>query len=78
MSGSVLSQELIDYIIDFLHNDLPTLRACSLASRCLLDASHHHLLGTVTVVGGPRDEMLQGFRHLIENSSSASEGVTCW
>lgn len=39
--------------------------------RCLLDASHHHLLGTVTVVGGPRDEMLQGFRHLIENGSSA-------
>lgn len=36
--------ELVDWIIDFLHDDIKTLRACSLVSHVWLPASSFHLL----------------------------------
>lgn len=72
MSNPVLSQELLDYILDFLCGDLPTLRTCSLTSRCLLDASYHHLFETVTVSG---DSKLHRMLELNRNGSSVTARI---
>ncbi|KAK7693865.1 hypothetical protein QCA50_003438 [Cerrena zonata] len=72
MSNPVLSQELLDYILDFLCGDLPTLRTCSLTSRCLLDASYHHLFETVTVSG---DNKLHRMLELNRNGSSVTARI---
>ncbi|PBK65481.1 hypothetical protein ARMSODRAFT_1022285 [Armillaria solidipes] len=50
--GSRLSmpQELIDFTLDFLHDDIPTLRACSLVSRAFLPCSRHHIYSNVFIV----------------------------
>ncbi|OBZ79320.1 hypothetical protein A0H81_00964 [Grifola frondosa] len=45
----VVPPELSDYIIDFLHNDSCTLRACSLTCRAWLPASRYHLLNKVAL-----------------------------
>ncbi|KAK0471553.1 hypothetical protein IW261DRAFT_834524 [Armillaria novae-zelandiae] len=52
LSGSSLSvpQELIDYIIEFLYDDVPTLRTCSLVSHAFLPSSRHHVYSSVTIV----------------------------
>ncbi len=51
-SDSSLSvpQELIDYILDFLHDDVPTLRTCSLVSRAFLPCSRYHIYSSVFIV----------------------------
>ncbi|PBK65490.1 hypothetical protein ARMSODRAFT_1087390 [Armillaria solidipes] len=51
-SDSTLSvpQELIDYILDFLHDDVPTLRMCSLVSRAFLPCSRYHIYSSVTII----------------------------
>ncbi|SJL14129.1 uncharacterized protein ARMOST_17584 [Armillaria ostoyae] len=50
--GSRLSmpQELIDFTLDFLHDDIPTLRACSLVSRAFLPCSRYHIYSNVFIV----------------------------
>ncbi|KAK0433043.1 hypothetical protein EV421DRAFT_1450341 [Armillaria borealis] len=50
--GSRLSmpQELIDFTLDFLHDDIPTLRTCSLVSRAFLPCSRHHIYSNVFIV----------------------------
>ncbi len=45
-----LPQELIDYILDFLHDNVPVLRMCSLASNSLLPRSRHHIYSCVLIV----------------------------
>lgn len=65
-----LSQELLDYIVDFLHNNRRALRTCTLSSKCLLDASRHHLFGTVRVYGKADNDQLQRFISLLCNGSS--------
>ncbi|KAK0434136.1 hypothetical protein EV421DRAFT_1909643 [Armillaria borealis] len=54
-----LSQELIDYILDFLHDDVPVLRMCSLASNSFLPRSRHHIYSGVLIV---HDMDLDSFR----------------
>ncbi|SJL14114.1 uncharacterized protein ARMOST_17569 [Armillaria ostoyae] len=51
-SDSSLSvpQELLDYILDFLHNDVPTLRTCSLVSHAFLPCSRYHTYSSVFIV----------------------------
>ncbi len=51
-SASTLSvpQELIDYILDFLHDDIPTLRTCSLVSHSFLPCTRYHIYSSVTIV----------------------------
>ncbi|KAK0493232.1 hypothetical protein EDD18DRAFT_1465075 [Armillaria luteobubalina] len=43
-SPPYLPQELIDYTLDFLHDDVPVLRMCSLASNCLLPRSRRNYM----------------------------------
>ncbi|KAK0471560.1 hypothetical protein IW261DRAFT_834979 [Armillaria novae-zelandiae] len=50
--GSRLSmpQELIDYTLDFLRDDVPTLRICSLVSRAFVPCSRSHIYSNVFIV----------------------------
>ncbi|KAK0226694.1 hypothetical protein IW262DRAFT_1363658 [Armillaria fumosa] len=52
LSKSSLSvpQELIDYILEFLHDDILTLRTCSLVSHAFLPYSRYHIYASVTIV----------------------------
>ena len=45
--GARVPQELVDYTIDFLHDDISTLRTSSLVSRWWLPASSFHLFACV-------------------------------
>ncbi|KAK0209599.1 hypothetical protein IW262DRAFT_1417739 [Armillaria fumosa] len=56
-----LPPELIDYILDFLHDDVPVLRMCSLASNSLLPRSRHHIYSGVFIV---HDIDIDSFREL--------------
>ncbi len=51
-SDSSLSvpQELLDNILDFLHDDIPTLRTCSLVSHAFLPCSRYHIYSNVFIV----------------------------
>ncbi|PBK82185.1 hypothetical protein ARMGADRAFT_1019774 [Armillaria gallica] len=49
-SSFSVPQELLDYILDFLHDDSPTLRACALVSRAFLPCSRYHVYSSVTIV----------------------------
>ncbi|KAK0434145.1 hypothetical protein EV421DRAFT_1841651, partial [Armillaria borealis] len=42
-SSLSIPQELLDYILDFLHDDVPTLRTCSLVSHAFLPCSRYHI-----------------------------------
>ncbi|KAG6835987.1 hypothetical protein H0H93_012536 [Arthromyces matolae] len=55
-SMSVIPQELIAHIIDFLHDCVPALKACSLVAHALVDSSRCHLFRHVTFADDdPRD-----------------------
>ena len=45
----VLANELIDTVIDFLHEDRPSLRACGLASKSCLPSARYHLFSDIVV-----------------------------
>lgn len=45
-----MPQELIDHILDFLHDDIPTLRTCSLISSAVLLFSRCHIYSNVFIV----------------------------
>ncbi|PBK65469.1 hypothetical protein ARMSODRAFT_435349 [Armillaria solidipes] len=49
-SSLSVRQELIDFTLDFLHDEVPTLRACSLVSRAFLPCSRHHIYSNVFIV----------------------------
>jgi hypothetical protein len=65
-----LPQELVDEIIDHLHDDIPTLAACSLTCRSLLHRSRVHKLAHITIASSqPKLQFLdmqaaQYVRHL--------------
>ncbi len=49
-SRLTIPQELIEYIIDFLHDDIPTIRRCSLVSCAFLPRSRYHIYFNVFIV----------------------------
>lgn len=49
MSPTPLPQELIDQIIDHLHDDPPALSSCSLVCNAWLPASRHHFFAKITL-----------------------------
>ncbi|KII91343.1 hypothetical protein PLICRDRAFT_51514 [Plicaturopsis crispa FD-325 SS-3] len=49
MSPSQVPSEIIDEIIDYLHDDVDALRACALTCRVMLPASRYHLFSSITV-----------------------------
>ncbi|CAL1710398.1 unnamed protein product [Somion occarium] len=42
-------QEIIDYVIDFLHDDKPSLCCCALLSWAWLESSRYHLFGIIRI-----------------------------
>nr|GAT46367.1 predicted protein [Mycena chlorophos] len=70
-----LPQELIDHIVDFLHNDDVALRICSLVCRALVSASRFHAFQHVILRKGWRhlvrrgdDTHLEAFVHLLDST----------
>ncbi|KAK0434146.1 hypothetical protein EV421DRAFT_1357172 [Armillaria borealis] len=49
-SSLSVPQELIEFTLDFLHSDVPTLRTCSLVSRAFLPCSRYHIYSNVFIV----------------------------
>jgi hypothetical protein len=47
--ATTICPEIIDIIIDFLHDDKHTLRTCALVSKSWLPASRYHLSHSITV-----------------------------
>lgn len=60
-----IPQEMVDSIIDFLHDDIISLVACSLAARPFLPETRHHLFSKITLT----TENISSFVMLLENSS---------
>ena len=73
-SSVLLYQDIFDYIIDELKDDLVALKECSLASRCLLHQSRRHLFHQVTLK--PLDVKV-GFRQLLISSSTPRYIKSC-
>ncbi|KIY62879.1 hypothetical protein CYLTODRAFT_360842, partial [Cylindrobasidium torrendii FP15055 ss-10] len=48
-TGARLPPEICDIIIDFLHDDKPTLAACSVVAPSWTSAARYHLWRAVTV-----------------------------
>ncbi len=61
-SNLSVPQELIDYILDFLHDGIPTLRTCSLVSYAFLHCSRYHIYSNVFIVHIEELEELDQFR----------------
>ncbi|KAK0222736.1 hypothetical protein EDD85DRAFT_253701 [Armillaria nabsnona] len=61
-SNLSVPQELIDYILDFLHDDIPTLQTCSLVSHAFLHCSRYHIYSNVFIVHIEELEELDQFR----------------
>ncbi|RDX42312.1 hypothetical protein OH76DRAFT_1303360, partial [Lentinus brumalis] len=40
--------EILDYIIDFLHCDVKSLKACALVCTAWTPSAHFHLFNTIT------------------------------
>lgn len=47
MSYSRLPQEITDYVVDLLHDELEALRQCCLVSRSWVPRTRKHLFGTI-------------------------------
>lgn len=54
-STSKVPPEILDYIVDHLHNDSEALVSCSLVSRQFLPSAHRHLFSTFTYLARRHD-----------------------
>ncbi|KAI0717195.1 hypothetical protein C8T65DRAFT_572226 [Cerioporus squamosus] len=60
----MLPQEILDHILDFLHEDVQTLGACALASRVFLQTSRYHRFNGLAL----RDKRASQFATLLSRS----------
>ncbi|KAJ3559639.1 hypothetical protein NM688_g219 [Phlebia brevispora] len=67
---SAFPQELLDAIIDHLHDDNSTLRRCSLVSRALLESSQYHLFRSLRVTNHNYARNFTAFANFLENGAS--------
>lgn len=65
----ILAAELIDIIVDFLHDDEQALAACSLACRVFLPAARLHLLARVHLRCDTRAKHVQKFLSFLHSPS---------
>jgi len=71
----VLSQEITDWVVDFLYEDKPSLVACSLASHSFNYASQWHLFRTISIQGA--SFTTQRFRQFSDSLSSTPRIAEC-
>ncbi|TFK83499.1 hypothetical protein K466DRAFT_498372, partial [Polyporus arcularius HHB13444] len=48
LGSGALPGEVADHIIDFLHDDIESLKACALVARSWTPSAHFHAFSTVT------------------------------
>ena len=71
MQLSAIPQELIDYIIDHLHDDTETLKSCTLACSLFLHRCSLHLFRHITLGGTPSispSRLLASFLDVLKQS----------
>ena len=61
----ILANELIDTVIDFLHEDRSSLRACALVSKSCLPSARYHLFSVIAI----NASNFPSFLRLIESAS---------
>ncbi|PBK94342.1 hypothetical protein ARMGADRAFT_1079030 [Armillaria gallica] len=62
---TVLPQELIDYTLDFLQDDVPTLRKCILVARSFVPSSRFHIYSQISLTNSnshSASRLVQSFR----------------
>ncbi|EKM57177.1 uncharacterized protein PHACADRAFT_254761 [Phanerochaete carnosa HHB-10118-sp] len=64
-----LYNELVDMVIDHLHDDKASLVACSLTSRMWRNSSQYHLLDSITLLGVTSERGLEAFLAQAQQSS---------
>lgn len=72
------AQELVDSVIDLLHNDKAALKSCSLVCRSWEGPAHYHLFTSVTVtIGRPEEEWrsLPVFADLLDVSQTLCTNI---
>ncbi|PBK93431.1 hypothetical protein ARMGADRAFT_928952, partial [Armillaria gallica] len=57
----MLPQELIDQIIDYLHDDTQTLRACSTVCRTWTQSSQRHIFCHISIDLQPSSDIVPTF-----------------
>ena len=68
-----IAQELVDYIIDFLHDDPHSLRQCSRVCRSWLPASSLHLLRTINIILCTHEPLFVSFALVLSNRCRCEE-----
>ncbi|KAI0708739.1 hypothetical protein C8T65DRAFT_576262, partial [Cerioporus squamosus] len=63
-----LPAEVTDSILDYLHDDRPTLRTCSLVSRSWLPSCRYHLFSEVVVRSADHPLTLSSFLEFLPTS----------
>ncbi|KAJ6572290.1 hypothetical protein B0H19DRAFT_681313 [Mycena capillaripes] len=67
-----LPQELVDIIIDNLHDDLPSLKSCSLAARTFVTSARIHIFRKIEILPPPKPlssrNLCQRFHKLLTSS----------
>ncbi|KAJ6588072.1 hypothetical protein B0H19DRAFT_900559, partial [Mycena capillaripes] len=48
-----LPQELVDMVVDNLHDDIPSLESCSLAARTFLASTRTHIFNKIEIKPPP-------------------------
>jgi hypothetical protein len=66
MGGAFLYNELIDMVIDYLHDDKLSLVSCTLVSRTWRNSGQFHLLEDITLTGVASPRGLEAFMALVE------------
>jgi hypothetical protein len=67
---SILTQKLVDNILDYLHDDSNTLKQCSLVSTLFLQASQRRLFSTFEIKGWVAQDFRESFTPPIPITSS--------
>ena len=73
MSNPVLPPELLDHIVDLLHDDVDTLRNCCLVSKPWIPGTRKHLFATVQF---PSSKTLQAWKDVFLNASTSPARYT--
>ncbi|PSR74010.1 hypothetical protein PHLCEN_2v10194 [Hermanssonia centrifuga] len=70
-----LPQEMIDAIIDHLHDDKTALSKCALVSPAWLPSAHHHLFHTLRVLVPRESGFTSFFQFIVSSSPSVCESI---
>jgi len=76
MTEPSLPPELVDFVIDQLRDNKPTLSTCTLVSKTWLPRVHHHLFVQISVHDGSSGYNFSGLRDFLPNSPHLCLNIT--